>query len=135
MDILLIEDDVADARAAQRAMSTHPSVGRVYVECSGDGALRWLRQPEHITPPVQVIVLDLGLPGMSGLEVLANLKQDFLLSAVPVVVLSGGAEPEELMQVYRLGACAFMKKPDQADDYQNILDGVLRFWLLATLPD
>lgn len=132
VDVVLIEDDPFDAEAAQRALKEHPTVGEVIVISSGSRALDWLQNSEN--RKVGIVVLDLGLPDMTGVEVLAKMKGDEKLAHLPVVVLSSDSDPKNLLDVYRQGACAFLRKPDSVDGYRNMLDGVMRFWLLASWP-
>jgi CheY-like chemotaxis protein len=134
VDVLLVEDDDFDSKAAQRALSRHPQVGQVHVVVDGEAALACLKDPNSVGPTVGMVVLDLGLPGISGLEVLQTLKRDAALAHLPVIVLSDNSDPQDLLEVYRNGACAFLRKPDSVEGYKDALDGVMRFWLLASWP-
>jgi len=132
LDVLLIEDDPFDAAAAQRALKEHPKVGDVIVMPSGERALGWLN--DDTARNIGIVVLDMRLPGMSGIDVLRALKADASLAHLPVIVLSINSDPSDLLEIYRQGACAFLRKPDSVDGYRSMLDGVMRFWLLASWP-
>ncbi len=134
VDVLLVEDDEFDSKAAQRALRSHPQVGEVHLVHTGEAALAWLRVGRPSESRVGMVVLDLGLPGLSGLQVLEEIKNDFALTHLPVIVLSDNSDPQDLLEVYRQGACAFLRKPDSVEGFRNVLDGVMRFWFLASWP-
>ena len=134
VDVLLVEDDAFDAEAAKRALALHDNVGEIHWAKSAEDALRLLAGDDEPALSVGMILLDLGLPKMSGLEFLNSIKDDFATAHLPVIVLSNNADPDELLEVYRRGAAAFLRKPDSVAGYRNMLQGVIRFWLLASWP-
>ena len=132
VNVLLIEDDELDAKAAQRALSLHPEVGEVHRVSDGETAITWLKNASAEKNQVGMVLLDLGLPKRSGLEVLRAIKSDTSLAHLPVVILSDNSNPDALLEVYRRGACAFLRKSGSAEGYRRTLEGVLRFWQLAS---
>jgi CheY-like chemotaxis protein len=131
LSILVIEDDESDALLLVHALdragcSPLPVVGRAeeavrYLQGAGQYSAR------DLYPLPALIVLDLSLPGMSGLEFLAWLREQPLLSAIPVIVLSGSAFLQDVTRAYALGAKTFFTKPlDSELDY--LAHSIVRYW-------
>lgn len=134
LDILLVEDDEADAWSVCRVLATVPRAGNVEVAKTGGEALAWLREPSTRNPRVHVILLDVHLPGRSGLEIVRELKSDPSLAVIPVVLLSDSRNPDQVFEAYASGAAAFLSKPTSPEGYRRILSSLVEFWQNATLP-
>ena len=103
----------------------------------GVEALAYLRregtQSAAIRP--ELIVLDLDLPGKHGHEVLTELKGDQALCSIPVVVLTGSHEPDDIVRSYQLHANAYVTKPVNLDAFLSTIDSIVTFWrATATAP-
>ena len=126
--ILVIEDNAADADLVIDALSGVPSAPVLIVASGGREALEMLRDPANGSLPA-VVLLDLNLPGFSGLQTLAELKGDPALRRVPVVVLTTSKSQNEVDRCYELGAAAVLNKPLRLREYREMLRAFERFWL------
>jgi chemotaxis family two-component system response regulator Rcp1 len=132
MHLLLVEDNPADAYLVRAALT--PLIAQGALHCStvpdGEQALAFLR---HHEPYAQVaapdlIFLDLNLPGRSGYEVLAELRQDPALRSVPVVVLTSSANPQDTSRCYKLGASEYLVKPMELEPFLSLVKITVAFW-------
>lgn len=124
--LLVVEDNAADAALAVEHLETSAGAPVVEVAASGRAALARLRGPG---PLPRLVLLDLNLPGEPGLDVLAAIKQDPCLRAIPVVVLTTSKSQHEITRAYELGAAAVLNKPMRFADYREMLVAFERFWL------
>jgi CheY-like chemotaxis protein len=138
--ILLVEDDPQDVQLMLAALEQHHLADRVFVVHDGAEALDYLYyrgEFEHRSRGYPVLVLlDLKMPKVDGLEVLKTIKSDELLKAIPVVVLSSSRETSDLAECYRHGVNGYVVK---AVDYQGFMTSVRQigaFWgkLNETVP-
>lgn len=130
--ILLVEDDEVDAMTVRRALKElHVSNPLMQVE-NGEEALSYLRQPDQILPCI--ILLDLNMPVMGGIEFLQVVKHDADLKRIPVVVLTTSDEQEDKVASFDLGVAGYIRKPV---DYQQFVEAVRKvdaYWTLSELP-
>ena len=133
-DVLLVEDDPADALLIREALDARGVARTVAQAEDGVAALEWLRDPGHSRP--DLIVLDLNLPRMNGRELLSVLKQDEQLKGIPVVVLTTSSAPEDVASAYQRHANAFVTKPVKLDDFVHTVRKIDAFFLetAAILP-
>ena len=132
LSILLVEDDPGDILIAEEALRAGQLESQLTVEQDGQAALTRLRTD---APLPDVILLDLNLPRMSGHEVLAEIKADDALRAVPVVVLSTSAAAEDVRRSYELGANVYVAKPVDFDQFAHVIKQIEEFFLtIATVP-
>src|SRR5689334_9277766 len=137
LDILLIENDPAAARLTQEAFREAGLSEGVRSVRDGEEALAYLRREEKYAdhPHPDVIFLDLHLPKMSGLEVLAEIKNNPKLTVTPVVVVSGSADPHEIREAYELHASCYVRKPDDLHNFLKFIRICYHFWgEVVTLP-
>ncbi len=127
--ILVVEDSDADAGLVVDALDAAPSAPALLVAKSGREALRRLRAPDAGEPLPDIVLLDLNLPGFSGLETLAELKADPDLRGIPVIVLTTSKSQDEINRCYALGAAAVLNKPLRLREYREMLGAFERFWL------
>ena len=113
IEILLVEDDPADAELVMKALRRGRLVNRVHHAETGDEALRFLfREGEHAgAPRPDLVLLDVHLPGTGGKEVLARIRNDETMAATPVVLLSASSADEDVLRSQQLPATAYATKP------------------------
>jgi CheY-like chemotaxis protein len=126
--VLVVEDNDADADLVVDALDSSPGAPRLIIAKSGRDALARLRDPELTVRP-DLLLLDLNLPGFSGLATLAELKDDPDLRAIPVIVLTTSKSEDEINSCYELGAAAVLNKPLRLREYREMLGAFERFWL------
>jgi two-component system response regulator len=122
-EVLLIEDAVDDAELLTRALVKWRPDTRVTVVHDGIEALRWLHDDgrDEVTMP-NLIVLDLHLPILDGIQVLRCLRADSRTAGIPVIVFSGTCSPEDVGASRSYGARACMRKPDSAGDMMRFFE-------------
>lgn len=133
--ILLVEDDPLDVENLQRALALLEIGNPVRTARNGKEALDLLRaRPVDGSFVPGLILLDLGMPIMGGLELLEALKADARLRTIPAVVLSGSNRDAERRQAYELGAAGYVVKPIRFEDFVAAVGHVERYWALCELP-
>ncbi len=131
-DVLLVEDDVADAMLIEEALSERGARNLVQVT-DGVAALEHLRATD--TPRPDLIVLDLNMPRMNGRELLKVLKTDAEFQAIPVVVLTTSAAPDDVTSAYSSHANAYVTKPVNLQEFEQAVQSIDAFYLdTATRP-
>lgn len=135
--IFLIEDNRGDIRLIQEALKSTAIDCAVAVARDGMEAMAYLRQEGEFANAVRpdLILLDLNLPKKDGREVLADIKSDPLLCAIPVVVLTTSRNEEDIFNSYDLHVNCFISKSRNLPQLFKIVRGIQEFWLeTATLP-
>jgi CheY-like chemotaxis protein len=131
--ILLVEDNSNDVELTLAALAEHNMAGVTVVVRDGGEALDYLhRRGRHAERPVSipaVVLLDLKMPKLSGLDVLRELKSDPLLNAIPVIMLTSSREEDDLEACYRLGANAYVVKPVDFNEFSTAVRLLAGFWL------
>jgi CheY-like chemotaxis protein len=137
VDVLLVEDDEGDVLMTREAFEYYKIRNRLHVVRDGEQAMQFL----HRTGPYAdasrpgLILLDVNLPRRSGLEVLAELKQDDDLLTIPVIMLTTSQAEEDIVRSYSLHANAFVSKPV---DFEHFIDAIRQidtfFLTLVKLP-
>ena len=137
IDVLLVEDDPGDVVIAREALKAAGLKTRLSVVSNGDEALEFLRQSgghEKARRP-DLVLLDLNLPGRSGLEVLAEVKGDPELRRIPVVVLTTSGSAQDITRSYDLHANVYVAKPVDFDDFARVVQQIDQFFGgVAELP-
>jgi CheY-like chemotaxis protein len=137
VDVLLVEDDPGDVLMTKEAFEHYEIRGRLHVVSDGEQALYFLRKSGDYTdvPTPGLILLDLNLPRRNGLEVLAELKADSRLLAIPVIVLTTSQAEEDIVRSYSLHANAYISKPVDFDKFIAVIGQIDDFFLgLVKLP-
>lgn len=129
--ILHVEDDLVDVTNLQRVFVRRRIANPLQAACNGEVALALLRAEGNARIRPALILLDLGMPVMSGLEFLKELKSDAALRSIPVVVLTASSREEEESSAYDLGAAGYVVKPIAFDDLAAAVDLVVRYWTLC----
>jgi len=138
VEVLLVEDNLADGRLTQEAFADASIPNRLSVVADGVSALAFLGGKGRYAgaPRPALIILDLNLPGMDGRQVLADIRSDASFARVPVVVLSTSALDADITQAYGLHANCYIVKPFDVDDFKAALRALSDFWLgVAELPE
>ena len=126
--ILVVEDNAADAGLVREALEDAPAAPVLLMATSGRDALARLRDPAA-KPLPDLVLLDLNLPGYSGLETLADIKADGALRRLAVIVMTTSKSQHEIDRCYELGAAAVLNKPLRLREYREMLAAFERFWL------
>jgi CheY-like chemotaxis protein len=137
VDVLLVEDDEGDALMTREAFEFYKIRNTLHVVSDGEQALQFVRQagPFAGAPRPGLILLDVNLPRVSGLEVLAELKRDPDLRLIPVVMLTTSRAEEDILRSYKLHANAYVSKPVDFDHFIAAIRQVDDFFLtLVQLP-
>ena len=132
-----MDDSPADAKIFQESLLEASTRARVYWVCSGEEALQFLNQESRFAGvgPVKLVVLDMNMPGMDGLETLRRIKSNPSVSRTPVVLLSSSRSPEEVDLAYALGANVYFSKPLSLENYVQKVRVLVQHWLdFAELP-
>lgn len=131
IEILLVEDNVGDVRLTKEALSEAKVPNRLHVAHDGVAALQFLRMegPYSGSPRPDLVLLDLNLPRKSGLEVLAHIKQDPVLRAIPVIILTSSNAESDVLKSYDNHANAYITKPVELEKYFAIVEHIDDFWL------
>lgn len=133
--ILLIEDDVDDERLTLRALRRNNIMNEVVVACDGQEAIDYLfgggaYAGRDTTTQPAVIVLDLHLPRISGLEVLKRIRAAEETRRIPVVVLTSSEDEAQIEACYESGANSYIRKPTDPSEYSDMVLQVAMYWLL-----
>ncbi len=137
--ILLVEDNPDDEAMALFALNRNRVADEVVVARDGHEALDYLfaagefkeRDP-HIIP--ELVLLDIKLPTIDGIEVLRQIRKNEITSMVPVVMLTTSDEEQDRLRSYQLHANSFIRKPINFDRFVEIIDSIERYWLLVNEP-
>jgi len=136
--ILLIEDDAADAELALHALH-EKLANQICVLRDGEEALEYLFGPgceerRASGRTLKLILLDLKLPKVDGIEVLRRLKSDPATKHIPVVILTSSAEDKDLVAGYNLGVNSYIQKPVDFDRFRELVTQVGLYWLVINRP-
>lgn len=137
MEILLVEDDPGDVLMTREAFEDHCVPNNVSVVGDGVSALEFLRKqgPYAKAPTPDLVLLDLNLPKMDGMEVLAVAKGDPMLRHIPVVVLTTSDTQEDVVGSYSLHANAYVTKPVDFDRFVDVVRQIDEFFVsVVRLP-
>jgi two-component system response regulator len=139
VEILLVEDNPNDVELTLRALKKHNLANKIHVVKDGAEALDYIFASNayayrKIEDRPKVILLDLKLPKVSGLEVLSKIKSDERTKMIPVVVLTSSKEERDLVESYRLGANSYITKPVDFDKFVNSVSELGLYWLLLNQP-
>ena len=131
--ILLVEDDDVDAMTVRRAFKELKISNSLIRSVNGEEALKYLKDQSNETPCV--ILLDLNMPKMNGIEFLKVAKADDELRQIPVVVLTTSKADEDIVKTYNLHANAYITKPVDLNRFVEIMHALEEFWFtIVKLP-
>jgi two-component system response regulator len=139
LDILLVEDNQDDMDLALHALQRGKVANRIFVVRDGEEALDFLfcrgtyaeRSFDH---PPKLVLLDLKLPKVNGMEVLKQVKNDSRTRTIPVVMMTSSKEERDLVESYDLGANSYIQKPVDFDQFRETVKTVGLYWLVINQP-
>jgi len=139
IEILLVEDNPTDVKLTLHALNSRKLANHIEVARDGEEALDCLfcrgnycdRSFDH---PPRLVLLDLKLPKVDGLEVLRAVKADHRTKAIPVVILTSSKEEKDLVEGYHLGVNAYIQKPVGFEEFCKIIEQLGLFWLVVNEP-
>src|SRR5260370_41134190 len=139
LEILLVEDSEADAVLALHALRREKLANNILVVHDGEEALDFLfcrgayaqRSFDH---PPRLVLLDLKLPKVDGMEVLHQVKSDPRTKTIPVVMMTSSKEERDLVSSYSLGVNSYIQKPVDFDQFRETVKSVGLYWLLTNQP-
>lgn len=137
VEILLVEDNPHDVELTLRALKKHNLANKVQVVKDGAEALDFIFITGSFagrTNQLKVILLDLKLPKVSGLEVLQRLKNEESTRSIPVVVLTSSHEDRDIQECYRLGVNSYVVKPVEFEAFAKTVAEMGFYWLLVNKP-
>jgi two-component system, chemotaxis family, response regulator Rcp1 len=134
--ILLVEDNPRDVRLVREAFTDRQIDCELLTASDGEHALRMLRhEGEHAALPTpDLVLLDINLPIVNGIEVLDAVKSDPDLRVIPVLILSTSSADTDVLRCYGLHANSYLVKPADFDDFSNMIAQVQAFWFNTALP-
>ena len=136
LDILLAEDNEFDVHVTVAAFRDARVPNRIHTVGDGEAAIAFLKRTgEHAQAPrPDLILLDLNLPKMDGLEVLEVIKADPLLKDIPVIMVSGDIHEGNIKRAYELQASSFVMKSPEVDEYFASIRALKELWFHAASP-
>ena len=138
IEILLVEDNPTDVEMTLRALKARNLANKVYVLRDGAEALDYILNHVDCRPGQQhcpkVILLDLKLPKVDGLEVLKRIRADERTKSVPVVILTSSNEERDRIASYQLGVNSYVVKPVDFDDFARTVTEIGCYWVLMNKP-
>lgn len=132
--ILLVEDNPVDVDLTLRAFARRKLINPVIVARDGEEALAFLPRWEAGEPRPLVILLDLKLPRVDGLEVLTRLKATPVSRDIPVVILTSSADDQDVAAAYRIGANSYIVKPVDFENFLEVADRIELYWCVTNHP-
>ena len=130
--ILLVEDDQVDVMTVKRALKEIHVTNPVVNPENGEEALKYLRDPDSAKPCI--ILLDLNMPIMNGIEFLQVIKNDILLKRIPVVVLTTSEEEQDKINSFNLGVAGYMAKPVDYRQFVEVMRTIDAYWTISEVP-
>jgi two-component system, response regulator len=138
-EIVLVEDNPKDVTLTLHALRRENLANSIHVARDGEEALDFLmcRGPygdRRFDSPPRLVLLDLKLPKVDGLEVLRALKTNPRTQPIPIVILTSSREERDLVESYRLGVNAYIQKPVEFDSFREVVKQLGLFWLVVNEP-
>jgi two-component system, response regulator len=133
VEILLVEDNQEDAELTIRALKKNNLANNLLHLHDGEEALDFLFSESNNTMP-RLILLDLKMPKVDGLEVLRKLKSDAVRKIIPVVLLTSSKEERDIIESYKLGVNAYIVKPVDFGKFVKVVSDAGLFWVLLNQP-
>ncbi|MFE4107308.1 response regulator [Almyronema epifaneia] len=138
INILLVEDDEVDVMNVKRAFRKNNIVNPLYIAGNGLEALEMLQGSEKQSPLIpserRLILLDLNMPKMGGIEFLQNLRADPQLCLTPVIVLTTSNQDQDRVEAYKLNVAGYLLKPVTFLNFAEVMATLNKYWTLCEMP-
>ncbi len=138
INILLVEDDEVDVMNVKRAFKKYKITNPLYIAGNGIEALAMLRshngKPPEVPENRRLILLDLNMPKMNGLEFLHALREDSELKRTPVIVLTTSDEDKDRIEAYNLNVAGYILKPVTFANFAEVMVALNKYWTLCEMP-
>lgn len=131
--ILLVEDDEVDTMTVKRSLKDLHVHNSLITVSNGEEALDYLRDEQHQRPCI--ILLDINMPKMNGIEFLTVAKNDDKLKKIPVIVLTTSKEEQDKLDSFELGVAGYMIKPCTYEKFLELLRTINGYWTVSELPN
>lgn len=133
--VLLIEDNPNDVFITQRAFGSLQSDIEIFPIAKGEDALEFLAKQNKFTDVERpdLILLDLNLPGISGKEVLTEIKNDTYLRLIPVIVITSSRAERDIIESYGLHANSYLIKPSSLNEFQKMATAIEKYWFTSAI--
>ena len=133
LNILLVEDDEVDVLNVRRAFQKNHITNPLFVASNGLDALEQLRGGA-IPRDRRIILLDLNMPQMNGIELLREIRQDPVLKLTPVIVLTTSNDERDRIEAYNLNVAGYLLKPVTFGNFCEVMAALNKYWALVELP-
>ena len=130
--ILLVEDDQVDAMIVERAFKVKGIENPLGIVDNGLKALELLTDPEKEKPCL--ILLDLNMPRMGGIEFLKTVKKNDAIKRIPILILTSSEEEEDKKNCFNLGVAGYMLKPADFQKFAEMIEVIFKYWALCKMP-
>lgn len=138
LNVLLVEDDEVDVMNVKRAFKRNNITNPLYVAFNGLEALEMLRGDNGDSPQIpqrrRIILLDLNMPRMGGLEFLQQLRSDSKLRPIPVIILTTSDEDKDRIEAYKLNVAGYLLKPVKFSQFAEAMATLNKYWSLCEIP-
>lgn len=138
LNILLVEDDLVDVMNVQRAFKQHKILNPLFIAENGIEALAMLRSqdnaPGSLPAQRRLVLLDINMPKMNGLEFLTELRADPQIRATPVIVLTTSDEDRDRVEAYNLNVAGYILKPVTFSNFAEVMRALNSYWALCEMP-
>lgn len=138
INILLVEDDMVDVMNVKRAFKKNNINNTLFVAENGVEALEMLRGENgktKISPPPRIILLDLNMPMMGGIELLREIRADDKLKNISVFVMTTSNEDNDKVEAYKLNVAGYILKPLSMESFVNAVSTLHNYWMLCEYPE
>ncbi|GAA0738755.1 MULTISPECIES: response regulator [Flavobacteriaceae] len=130
LNVLLIEDDMIEVMKLNRASSSLQLNHKIREANNGEEALKLLEQKDNLP---DIILLDLNMPKINGIEFLKILKNDDRLKYIPTIILTTSNNQRDLLECYKIGIAGYVLKPLKYEDYVSKIEKLLAYWSINEL--
>ncbi|GAL77385.1 MULTISPECIES: response regulator [Algibacter] len=130
LNILLIEDDMIEVMKFQRTISSLKLDHKIIEANNGEEALKILEKKDELP---DIILLDLNMPKINGIEFLNILKSDDVLKYIPTIILTTSQNQKDLLECYKIGIAGYVLKPLKYEDYVSKMEKLLAYWSINEL--
>ena len=130
--VMLVEDDNVDVMSVKRAFKDLNIKNQLIITPNGEEALEYLNNNNN-TPP-RIILLDLNMPKMNGLEFLRIIKTDENLKKIPVIVLTTSSQQEDIIESFKLGVAGYMVKSVDYIEFTQVIKTINLYWTSSKVP-